>query len=134
MASRVPEWSYGNCGWTAPRTTECDQPRFNQDSATLNQVKWMHRWNWVILLRCGLQSSVAWNSCRNHLSSPQREKNLCKICPKIVGWRAQMERVATALDFILHYHAEGEDLFVWIITGVRNRFIGSHRMNHRSSG
>ncbi len=44
-----------------------------------------------LLPRCGLQSSVAWNSRWNRPSSPRHEKNLCKIGLKIVGWRAQME-------------------------------------------
>ncbi len=73
--------------------TECDQWGFDQYSETFNRGKWIYNccWNRVVLLRYGLQSSVAWNSHWNHLSLPRHEKILCKMDSKIVGWWAQME-------------------------------------------
>ncbi len=93
ITSRVPEWLFKNCRWTMLRTTEHNQWIFDQYGASFNQRKLMYNccWNWTILPRCVLQSSVAWNSCQNHQSWPQHEKNLCKMGSEIVGWRAQME-------------------------------------------
>ncbi len=99
MALWVPEWLYGNWGWIAPRMTERGQRRFDKYCTSFNGRKWICNrcWNWVILPRCGLLSSVTWNSSRNKPSLPQHEKICTSWVLKLLDDGVKMEKSVCGL-------------------------------------
>ncbi len=58
-----------------------------------------------------------WLAIFCHMEQSSKSSELGKICPKIVGWWAQMELSGHRLRLHAHYHAEGEDQFDQIVTG-----------------
>ncbi len=116
MSLWIPEWSNGNWGWTITRMTETehDQRKFDQYGASFNRGKRKHNccWNQMILPRCDLQSSIAWNICWNHQSSPRHEKNFSRYVSKLLDDEHKWNRVPADLDYMSHWHAMA-------VTGVK---------------